>query len=153
MRKLLSASALALALMAGTATAGSNTGNLAVSATTTNACFITGGAINFGDFPAYAHTNIDVVGNVAMDCSANTAYSIAKSVSGSNSLSGPGGSLSYSIYTDAARTTLLTNTTGVIAGDSGVGGSLSIPLYARIAQGVSTGVGAKTGTVQLTVTF
>ena len=141
--------------VAGVASADTSNGTMSVAAATTSACYINGGTLDFGNFPAFAHTNIDVAGNIVLECSANTPYTIYRTTSGAPVMNSGSYSAYYQVYADAARTTAIPTaaSAGAISGDSGVGGIVNVPLYARIAQGSSNNTGVYSGVLGFTVAF
>ena len=174
--------ALASMTMSGFCFADADTSNLTVSASVANVCAIGSGTLNFGSLSlgvtansgagAATFTNVRKSANLTGSTSAadtsttvpvictndasasvtgalgsNAVGSVRKMVSGSNLLT-------YELYADAARTTVLDASTGSIA-YTGTGTAETVTIYGRVA--ASDIALAKKGnyadTVALTITY
>src|SRR5262245_838396 len=94
------------------------TANLGVSATVTNNCTISTGALAFGSYDpvvANASTNLDGTGTVSVACtkgtSATVGLGLGSNASGSTRRMGDGGGnfLTYELYQDSGHTTVWGN--------------------------------------------
>lgn len=152
-----------LALSAATQSAfaaGTTTGNLAVSATVSEACTIDSGtAMAFGTVTGISLTaNHDMSGSLYVTCSNGTPYTISLDL-GSNAdtttrrmVNGTTNFLTYELYSDAAGGVVWNSTSP--PGGTADGTSTLHTIYGRIPAGQQTAmVGAYTDTVGITVTY
>lgn len=146
MRKVLGFSVLALALASGSAFAGDSTGSMQVQADVINTCYIQSAALDFGEVPGVINTPVDGVGNVDLQCTPDTSWTITfdsglnNSIPVDNSRAMVQGAdfLSYSLYSDAAYSVEMNTQpapTGIMGVSSATGGVQSVPVYGRIPAG------------------
>ena len=153
----------AASMMAAPAHAESKSSNLAVSATVGANCTISTSALDFGTIDTMAASPVLGTGGVNIACTNGSSWTATANVGGgsgatfaSRRMSAGTNTLNYSLYTDAARTTVWgdgTNSTGVIT-NTGTGTAQNITIYGRIP-GSQTGVpaGDYKDTVSVTVTY
>lgn len=170
MRKVLGFSLLALALASGSAFAGDNTGSMQVSAEAVNTCYIQTATLDFGEVPAVVNTDIDVAGDIELQCSPDTSWTIfadngvntGSSTFGGRAMMGTAGSiaaLDYDLFSDAGYTSVIVweGSGGANSGIAGVagaaGGVQSVPIYGRILAGQIVEADSLSDTVGLTVSF
>lgn len=154
---------LCAAAFAAPASAGTVSADLSVSATVNANCTISTSALNFGSFNALTGTAVTGTGGISVTCTNGTTwtagadagdgtgatYATRKLTSGANTLN-------YTIYTDAARTTVWGDGTGGTGtlGSTGTGASQAFTVYGRITAGQTTApAGAYADLVSVTVTY
>jgi len=157
----LTAGTLCLALPSYAATA---TGVMTVTATVAASCVVGTSALAFGSATSAAIQagNVDVAGNVIVNCTTGSAYTVALGIGAglgatmaSRKLTSGASLLNYSIYTATARTTVWgdgTATSVTVAG-TGSGADQSIPAYGRIFSGQIVPALTYTDTISVTVTY
>jgi spore coat protein U-like protein len=136
------AAVLALAFLAGPASAG---------------CSVSSASVLFGSYDSLDPAPTNGVGSLHVACDAATNFVVAL---------GPGGgsiqarrmtsgaySLSYNLYTDASRFTLWGDGTTAGVTVSGSGTSVDIPVYGRIPARQNVAAGAYSDVVTVTLTF
>ncbi|MGU3494050.1 spore coat U domain-containing protein [Xanthobacteraceae bacterium A53D] len=158
--------ALVLALpaspWAGQAMAATATGNLNVTITITAECLITAvSAVDFGSHGVIA-ANVDNAGSVSVQCTNTTPYTIGLGVGNGagattaiRKLTGPSAAtINYSLYQNAARTTVWGNTVNVdrVTGN-GTGAAVAIPIFGRIPPQTTPAIGAYSDIVQIQVEY
>ena len=156
--------AAAALTMAQASIAASATGVMTVTATVASTCIVGASTLAFGSATSAAiqAANVDAIGNVTVNCTTGSAYSVALDKGlGSGStvavrrMTSGANLLSYTIYTTAARTTVWGDASGgsvPIAG-TGTGAEQSIPAYGRILSGQTVPAATYTDTVNVTVTY
>lgn len=154
---------VAAAVATSPAQAGTQSSSLGVSATVNANCTISTSALNFGSIDTLSASPVDGTGGVTIACtngSSWTATANAGTGSGatlaSRRMTSGSNTLTYSLYTDAARTTVWgdgTGSTGTIT-NTGTGTAQNVTIYGRVPAS-QTGVpaGAYTDTVSVTVTY
>lgn len=158
MRTLLRLAALAVATIAGTASATDVTTTFLVTATVTSACSVSGTTLAFG---TYTGSQLDGTSTLTVTCTLLTPYTV-KLNAGANAgtpgdvntrrmTDGATHYLGYQLYSDALRTTVWDNTTGV----SGSGTGLGLPylVYGRIPAGENVPAGGYQDTITATLTY
>jgi len=161
------ATALVLGGMSG-AQAGSAQQNLTVQTTVTANCTIGTTAVDFGNYdPIVVNLNTDKTGagKVTVQCS-NGASATVTLGQGANSDTGSSDTvplrrmkhgtvdfLTYTLYSDAGRTTVWGNTAPTGVAHAGDGTSTDIDVFGTLAKNQNVPVGAYTDTVVATVTF
>lgn len=154
----------AVSLSAQPAAAQSQTGTIAVSATVTNNCTIDSSPLAFGDVNTLSGQPVDGAGSISVTCTSQTPWAVSadvgqgasatfaerKMINGANELS-------YSLFTDSARTTVwgdgVDGVTGTLAG-TGSGLTQVTNFYGRIAAGQTAAPsGTYADTVTVTVTY
>jgi len=155
------ASVLVLSEAANAATA---TGVMTVTATVASTCIVGTSTLAFGSATSAAILagNVDATGTVTVNCTTGSAYTISldkgagtgasmasrKMTSGVNLLN-------YSIYSEAARTTVWgdgTTASATVAG-TGTGVVQSISAYGRIFSGQNPPAASYTDTINVSVTY
>jgi len=147
-----------------TASAATATANLGVSATVTNNCTISTGAVAFGSYDpvvAHASTNLDGTGTVTVACTKGATSSIGlglgSNASGSTRRMSDGGTnyLDYELYQDNGRTTVWGNA-GAGLYNTGAAPSKTarnFTVYGRVTSNQDVPAGTYNDTVVATVNF
>ncbi len=162
------ATALVLGGMSGTQAASPQTANLTVQATVDANCTITTTAVDFGSYdPIVANLSADLngQGTVTVLCTTGAATKVTLG-QGLNADTGSDDTvplrrmkhstadfLTYTLYSDAGRTTVWGNTAGTGKAHTGSGSSTNLTVYGTLAHGQNMPVGAYTDTVVATITF
>lgn len=163
---LASAVLVAVATLSGTATAGTATSNLPVSAIVSANCTIdASGGVAFGAYDPVvtnASTALTHTGTISTTCTngssatitlgqganadtgSTAAVPLRRMVSGTNYLS-------YQLYSDSSDTTVFDGSTGV--GVTGTGAAVSTSVYGSVAAGQNVPAGSYSDTVVATVAF
>ena len=155
-----STAALALPSAAQAQTAGAN---LTVNATVTANCTVSTSALDFGNVNTLSGADVDGTGGVTVTCTNGTDWSAAADAGSgtgatllSRRMTFSGNLLTYSLFTDAARTTVWGDGTGTTAtvDDTGTGVAQNFTVYGRVGSGQTTApAGGYTDTVAVTVTY
>ncbi|CAM3197035.1 Spore coat protein U domain-containing protein [Deinococcus saxicola] len=162
------AAVLTLAVTGSFASAGSNTGSLAPSATVTGNCTVTGSTLAFGAYD-YAVTNrtanVDQTSLVTLLCTSGTVGTVRL---GQGANAGTGSTdavparrlvsgtdfLNYALFSDSPGGTVWGNTTATgKVNAAGTGANQTLTVYGRVAGGQNVPVGNYTDTVIVTVDF
>ena len=143
--------------------AATSTTTVAVSAIVIDSCIISSQALSFGAYNGISGGMVDVAAMMSPACTLGTAYAIsldagvgATATHTARQLTGPlGSTLSYGIYTDAARTSVWGNgTSGTVQiFGTGTGGTQPIVMYGRIPGEQTVTVGTYTDIVTVTLTY
>jgi len=153
----------------GRALAGSATSNMAVSATVSNNCTISAGALAFGAYDpvsANASSNLNGTATLTVTCTTGASASITldqgtHANTGSTAtvplrrLSDGAGTphyLSYYLYSDSARSTVWGASTADVA-YTGTGTSGTVTVYGAVTSGQNVPAGTFTDTVVATISF
>lgn len=149
----------------GSASAGSSTNNLSVSATVLDACLIITTPLAFGNYSSSSATVTKGTGTVAVTCTLGTTGTVtlgqgANAATGSTDtvplrqMAAGSGRLGYFLYQDNARSTVWGNTsaTGVAQAGTGLLGT-AITVYGSIPISQNVPVGIYLDTVIATVSF
>lgn len=164
LRSIALAGVAVLAIAAQPAYAATSTSNLSVDATVTANCDVTTAAVSFGDVNVLSGANVDGTGDVSVTCTSGTAWAASAGLG-----SGTGASLdsrkmmsgsdllSYSLYTDSARSSVwgdgVGGTSSMFSG-TGSGSAQANVIYARVPSGqISAPAGSYADTVVVTVTY
>ncbi len=141
------------------ARAATDTTTMAVSATVISTCSVTTSPLAFGNYSSGA---VNTTTPVLVTCSNGTTYTVGLSAGGGTGatvavrkLVGPSAAtLNYSIYSDAAHTTVWGSTIGTdtVAG-TGNGLAQTLTAYGRIPASQTSSAGAYTDTVTVTLTY
>lgn len=117
-----------------------------VSANVVNACTVSAVDLAFGDYVASAAK--DGSSAITVTCSAGRGYTVGISGGATpRSMTGPGGSLNYGLFSDTSRTSAFS------VAASGTGGAVVHPVYGRIPAGQFVTAGAYSETVTVLVTY
>jgi spore coat protein U-like protein len=169
-KALIAASMVGMATSFGgrSASAATETGTLAVSATVSASCLVSTAAVNFGNYdPLTTHATapLDGAGSVIIRCADGLAVNVrlglsAVAVTGSvddaplREMAGPGGDrLAYNLFTDPARTDVWGNTAATGVGATGDGLDQALPIYGQIPAGQNRASGVYNDTVTASVVF
>ena len=154
------AAALGLATAATAATASSS---LNVSATVTANCTVSTSPVAFGTVDPIAGTDVDGAGGITVTCTNGTGWSAAAGVGAgtgatlaSRKMASGSDLLSYSLFTNSARTSVWGDGTGSTAAisDTGTGSAQIVAIYGRVGSGqTSAPAGSYADTVAVTVTY
>jgi spore coat protein U-like protein len=150
-----------LALMPGAAAAATDTDTLTVTATVISSCDVSPATLAFGVYNPTSSTPLDAATTISVICTNGTSYDVGLNAgSGTGAtiaarkMSASSNTLTYSLYTDAARSALWGNTIGSNAvHGTGTGATQSIDLYGRVPVNQTSPVGSYTDTVTITVTY
>lgn len=137
--------------------------NLSVSATVTNNCTVSTGAVAFGSVNTIGGANIDGTGSLSVTCTKGAGWTAAAGVGGgtgatfaTRKMAAGTDLLNYTLYTDSSRSSVWGNGTGSTAqfSGSGTGSAQSSTIYGRVPSGqTSVPAGSYTDTVAVTVTY
>lgn len=153
----------ALLPFAAPAQAGTVSSNLSVNATVTANCTVSTSALNFGSVDTLSASAVDGSGGISVTCTSGTGWTAAADVGGGSGatfatrrMSQGANLLSYSLYTNAARTNVWGDGTGstVTIGNTGTGAVQNVTVYGRIPGSQSSAPpGSYADTVSVTVTY
>jgi len=144
------------------------TSNLLVTATVTSACIIVTVPVAFGVYDPTLGIPLDVPGAVTVTCTLGSTTPYVTLGQGANPSAGSTDAvplrqmagtvtatdlLSYELYSDALRTTVLGNTGITGIAHIGTGLPVVIPIYGRIPVGQNVPSGSYLDTVIATITF
>src|SRR5262245_61010603 len=126
----------------------------------TSCTIVSAAALNFGTQGVLA-TNVDQSSSIQVQCTNTTPYNIgldAGTGTGATvttrKLSNGPAIINYSLYTDAARTTVWGNTIGTdTVASTGNGGSQNYTVFGRIPAQTTPAPGTYTDTITVTVTY
>ncbi len=144
----------ASALAANGALAATATTPMNVSATITGSCTISATALAFGTI-VLTSANTDNTADLTVNCTNAVPYEITiNGTTGGRAMSFGISSLNYEVYTDAARTTGWSNTTGpgTVTG-TGTGVDQTVTVYGRVPVQSTPPAGAYTDTRTVTVSY
>jgi spore coat protein U-like protein len=146
-RTLVAALALLLAAWPLAGVAGSNTGNLNVSASIAGNCIVNTGTMATGSISVTCTQNAPVT--IALNTGLNPTHASGTTRAMANSTY----YLSYELYTSSARTTVW-NTSNTVSA-TGTGSAQTVSVYGTIpaGQGSAQPAGSYTDTVGITLTF
>jgi len=133
--------------------------SLTISASVLASCTVVGSAIAFG---AYTQSVVNQTGTITVQCTNGTAYNVGldagtgsgATVSSRKMSAAGGGTLNYSLYRDAARSSNWGSTIGtdtLIGTGSGLAQTLTV--YGQIPAAQTPLAGAYSDTVTVTVTY
>jgi len=162
--RLFSLCALAAFATSASAVAGSATANMSVTASVTNSCTISAGALSFGAYDPTSNTDASGSATLTLDCTKDASATITldqgSNPTGASTDAAPERQLgngtdyiAYFLYQDAGYTTAWGNTAGTGAGYTGTGSSGNVTVYAKAAKNQNVSAGSYTDSVTATVTF
>lgn len=163
--KTLIATALLAAGFAGNASAATATGNFNVQITITESCLFstTPSGLDFGTKARSSAGNVDLNGNLVVNCSLGTPFRIGLGAGASSGatvttrkMTGTGGTINYNLFRETGRTTNWGNTDTVDTVPSvGTGVDQTLTVYGRVAGGANVNVaaGLYTDTVVATIYY
>jgi spore coat protein U-like protein len=147
--------ALALSLAGRPARAASVSSTLTVTATVVRTCEIDPALLAFGSYDPGADSEAEA--NITVRCTHGTTFAIVlDGTNGDRAMSDGLDSLSYALYSDAARTAAweFPNAVTTFASSPGVGlGEYQVPVYGRIPGGQASPAGLYTDSLTMTVNF
>lgn len=154
--------ALAAAIFALPSDASTITTSASVQITVTAKCSFGSSTLAFGGYdPIVANktTALQVTGTISITCNSGVAGTVSlnnglnsgNAVGTTRAMAGPGGYLSYELYTSAARTTVWNSTNTVPYTGTGSAGTISV--YGMIPAGESGATGSYSDTVGITVSY
>ena len=164
MKKLLASAGIGAALIAGSASAQTDTSNMNISATVTATCAIeAANALNFGEV-GNTSANVDATTTIDLKCNDGAAFNIAIGAGGSTGATtttramdedGAGtDTLTYHLFTDAERSTNWGDSAGVdTRSGTGTGTTESIDVFGRVPVQAAPAAGTYSDTVVVTVNF
>ena len=150
------------------AVAGTATSSMGVSATVSNNCSITAGALTFGAYdPVVANHSAALNGSATLPVNCTTGATANITLDqGQNAASGSSNAtpsrqmsdsnshvLGYALFQDSAHTTAWGNTSGSGASYTGQGTNTSVTVYGQITAGQNVPSASYSDTVVATVTF
>ncbi len=152
------AAVVALILVPASAFAAVATTTFNVTATVQATCLVNATSLAFG---TYSGAQLDGASTVNVTCTNTTPYTVgldagtfAGATVTTRRMTGPAAApLSYSLYSDAGRTTNWGNTTGSWVAGTGNGSAQGISVYGRISAAQYATPGAYTDTITVTVTY
>lgn len=147
--------------------AGSDSDNVAVSASVSASCTIAASALSFGAYDpigANAASPLDAQADLTVQCTNGAAASVVLDL-GQNTNGGSaddpkrqmsdGGSnfMSYDLFSDAGHTTIWGNSTNSDVAYTGTGASEALTMFGRIPAGQNLPAGSYADTVLATINF
>lgn len=158
--------AVTLIAAAGAAGAATTTTTFNVTATVANNCrFSSAGNMAFGTYDPLSGTALDQTSTITYNCTKNTPYTLALSAgTGTGAtfavrkMTNGANTLNYSLFTDAARTTVWGDGTGgsstmAAPAANGLLANLNVTVYGRIPLGQDVAAVVYTDTITATLTF
>jgi len=149
--------------------AGTTSGSLSVTASVSAACAVGASALNFGIYDPTTTADTTATGTVGIDCTGGTSATVTLScgagcADGARYLTGvvPANTIAYSLWQDSGHTTawgdtVTQNSSPTIVGGGitypGTGLAATIPVYGKIAHGLTASVDSYTDTVVITAYF
>lgn len=136
--------------------------NMSVGATIISVCDSVSGTMPFGHYNPLTGSSLDMAGTLSVRCTAGTAYTIALDKgTGSGAsiatrkMTSNGNTLTYTIYSDSARTAVWGDTTGSTLSGTGTGlvDSTHVPYGRIMGSQFGTPAGSYADTVIITVNY
>lgn len=157
------ACAAGIAMASSAAQAETRGSSLSVSAKVTANCTVSTNAVAFGSVDTLSGSNVDASGGISVTCTNGTGWAATADAGGgtgatfaSRKMASGSNLLSYSLYTDASRTSVWgdgTSSTAKIA-NTGTGSAQTVPVYGRVFTGqTSAPAGDYADVVNVTVTY
>ena len=151
--------ATGVALMPTLASAATATTTFLVTTTVLNTCIVAAAPLAFGNYDPTSGTDTDATNAISVTCTSTAPYNIGldKGTNGTSvtaRLMKLSSTLTYSLYSNAGRTTNWGNTVGTdtVTG-TGTGILQTYTVYGRSPHGAAVPAGAYTDTVTVTVTY
>ncbi|MBD3770655.1 MAG: spore coat U domain-containing protein [Rhodobacterales bacterium] len=153
---------IAVASLSGLAISQTATDSFTVSAEVIDACNLTANNLDFGSYSAISGSAVDATSTLSVTCTNGTSYTIAldegTTAGGAFTarlMTDSTNTLSYNLYTSAARTTVWGDGTGATQTTAGTGsGTLqSLTVYGRVPSSQNVPVGSYSDSVTATITF
>lgn len=121
------------------------------------ACTVEITAPNFGTYDPFDPLPTDVWGEIAVDCTAPSAYEIMLDAGSgrieARSLRSGNAALYYNLFTDPVRTLVWGDGSGLSRTIGGLAANARHPLYGRIPAGQQVPAGTYTDRIMVTVTY
>ncbi len=163
-RNILAVLAAAACLAApGLAHADSTTDTFTVSAHVVSSCEVIANDLDFGDYNPVVAANVDAATTLSVTCTNGTDYNIGMNLGDGAGAStatrymvdaGAAHALSYTLYQNAARTTLWGTTVGTnTRAGAGTGSAATIDVYGRIPMSQTAPSGNYSDTITVSVTW
>ena len=161
MRKVIPCIAVGLALTGGVAYAATTQSTFAVNVTIQAQCLInSASAMAFGTTGVLS-ANVNQTSTIVVQCTDTTTYDIGLDAGGGSGasvttrkLTGSGGTINYSLYTDTNRTTVWGNTlSSDTVAATGNGAAQSYTVYGRIPAQTTPAPATYSDTITITVTY
>jgi spore coat protein U-like protein len=152
MKRIVLAAAAALMTLTASRASAADTALLTVTANVAQVCNVEAAALSFGSYDPLSASPTDGAAAVTVTCTNGTPWSLTLSAN-SGSMTGPGASsLSYALYSDAARGTDFPTAGG--AAMIGDGTAQTVQVYGRVPAGQNLVLaGLHTGSVTMTVNY
>jgi len=120
-------------------------------------CTVSAQGVIFGAFNPFSVSALDGVGNIGVDCSAATAYTVSLSTGfgsyAARTMKNGPNQLGYNLYTDASRTVIWGDGTAGTAMVSSSGTTANHTVYGRIPSLQNVNVGSYSDTITVTLVF
>jgi spore coat protein U-like protein len=121
------------------------------------ACSVSAAGVAFGPYDPFSVTSLDSTGNVAVTCSPAAPYTIALSAgygaqTGREMRNGAH-ALAYNLFTDATRSAVWGDGTGLTSTVSGSGTAGGHPIYGRIPARQNVAAGTYSDIIIVTISF
>ena len=121
------------------------------------ACTVSVTGVAFGVYDPFSSTSLDSTGIVAVTCSPAAPYTVALSPGNAaqiaRELRSGANVLAYNLFTDATRSSVWGDGTGLTATVSGSGSAGGHPIYGRIPSRQNVAVGNYSDAITVTITF
>jgi spore coat protein U-like protein len=156
------AAAIATLAIAAPASAATATSNFQVTATVVNACSIAAGDLAFGTYSVVTGAAVNATSSILVTCTLGAGYTVALNAGATaggsytqRRMASGGDTLSYNLYTDAARTSIWGDATGSTATVAGSGNGLpqALTVYGQVLASQNVPGGLYSDTVTATITF
>lgn len=136
------------------------TASASFSATVTSKCTVVSTPLNFG-VAGTLNQLVDATSTLTVLCTNGTPYSIALNAglgagatTAARKMTGAGGTVSYALYQDAARTTVWGDANGVdTVSGTGTGADQDLTVYGRVPIQTTPSPGSYNDTIVVTVTY
>lgn len=151
-----------LIFVAEAAQAGTATTTMNVSATVQNSCLVSASALAFGNYDPVSASPTNATSSITVTCTTGTSFTVgldAGSAAGATvttrQMSNAANRLSYSLFSDSARTTNWGNTAGVNtpAAITATASPSVLTVYGQVAAQQNLPAGSYSDTVIVTVTY
>lgn len=154
----------ALALVAGTAQAATDTATFDVTASVADSCTVAATNLSFGGYDPNAGTAVDATSTITASCTENTSYELGLDTgnNGANAsattramVGGTDGDfLDYEVYTDSGRTTVWNDISGTnTVTQTSAGGDEDHTVYGRIPASQYVIADSYSDTITVTISY
>jgi len=121
------------------------------------ACTVSAAGVAFGSYDPFSGTSLDSTGNVAVTCSPAAPYTVALSpgyaAQTGREMRSDANALAYNLFTDATRSSVWGDGTGLTSTVSGSGTAGGHPIYGRIPARQNVAAGSYSDTIIVTISF